>query len=95
MPPLKNFSQISSNLTKLNSNVNLKGIDEAMLKIGQEIEYEVLKKPGCKKQMKKAGKRRLQSDISLGEMSEEKKDLMASDIIGSSLYSPRKLTERD
>lgn len=42
--------------------------------------------------MKKAqaGKRKLQSEIS-----EEKKDLMVSDIIGSSLYSPRKLTERD
>jgi hypothetical protein len=100
MPPLKNFSQISSNLTKLHSNVNLKGLDDAMLKIGQEIQYEIInsKNPGCKKQMdkvKKGGKRRLQSDISLGEMSEEKKDLMASDIIGSSLYSPRRHTERE
>lgn len=59
MPPLKNFSQISSNLTKLHSNVILKGLDEAMLKIGQQVEYEDLKKPGCKKQTKKAGKRRL------------------------------------
>ena len=44
MGALKQFSHISSNIQKLQSNIYTRGIDEAMMKLGQQIEYEQLPK---------------------------------------------------
>ena len=40
MGQLKSFYQINNSITKLSINISTKGVNEAMLKIGENIEYE-------------------------------------------------------
>lgn len=40
MGSLKNFTMVSGNLSKLSTNIGVKGIESAMLRLGEPIEYE-------------------------------------------------------
>ena len=40
MGQLKSFYQINNSITKLSVNISTKGVDNALLKLGESIEYE-------------------------------------------------------
>ena len=62
MAPLKTFNIVQSNLNRLAVNISALGVSNAMLKVGQEIEYQEAAKPKGAKQRTKKGFATLSDD---------------------------------
>jgi hypothetical protein len=91
MGPLKNFSQISSNLNKLQQNIFSVGFDESILKVGQELKIK-------RKSRDRKAKRGMSSEEEFDEFQSEEETIdkkmrsshKEKDFVGMKpFYSPR------